>query len=77
MLATITPTPTKIVQAGAPTASTTPVISQAHANTKVAIAGRASWDTLGLASAIARVSESTKSANRLNGMIEGVIGLDH
>lgn len=73
MLATITAPPRTIVQPGAPIASTRAVTSHAQANAKVAIAGRASCDTRGLATAAASVSKSTTSATTPNRTIEEVI----
>jgi hypothetical protein len=73
MLTTITAPPRTIVQPGARIASNTAVASHAHANAKVAITGRASDDTLGLATAAANTSKIATSANTLKRPIQEVI----
>lgn len=66
MLTTITAAPTNIVQRWACIASDAAVMTQAHANAKVAITGRASCDILGLARAAASTSKIATSAKTLN-----------
>jgi hypothetical protein len=73
MLATITTPPRNIVQAGAAIASNPAAMSHAHTNAKVAITGRASCDTLGLATATASAMRITTSAETLNRPIHEVI----
>jgi hypothetical protein len=66
MLTTITAAPRNMVQRGARIAANTAVISHAHANANVAIAGRASFDTLGLVTAAASASKIKPLVNTLN-----------
>jgi hypothetical protein len=73
MLTTITAAPSNIVHPGARIASKPAAKSHAHANANVAITGRASCDTRGLATAAASASKITTSADTLSRPIQEVI----
>jgi hypothetical protein len=73
MLTTIAAPPRNVVQAGARIASDPAAISHAQTNANVAITGRASCDTLGLATATASARKTTPSAQTLSTPIQNVM----